>query len=78
MKKEYDFSKAKKNPYAAKLKKQISIRLDANIIEYFKDLAEEFDMPYQILMNLYLKECALDQKRPKLSWVNRSGKSEKK
>ena len=78
MKKEYDFSKAKKNPYSAKLKKQISIRLDANIIDYFKDLAEEFDMPYQILMNLYLKECTLDQKRPKLSWVNSSGKSDKK
>lgn len=70
MRKEYDFSHARPNPYAAKLKQQITIRLDPNVIEYFKDLSEQLDMPYQNLINLYLKECAFEQKKPKIQWVS--------
>lgn len=69
MRKEYDFSKAIKNPYAAKLKKQITIRLDESVIEYFKLLASEFDMPYQNLINLYLKDCSAEKRKPKLRWI---------
>lgn len=68
MKKEYDFSKARKNPYAAKLKKQITIRLDAPTIKYFKKLAQETGIPYQNLINLYLRECVSDEKRPNIDW----------
>lgn len=68
MRKEYDFSKATSNPYAAKLKKQITIRIDQNIIEYFKALASEFDMPYQNLINLYLKDCTIERRKPKINW----------
>ena len=58
MKKHYDFSKAKRNPYARRLKKQITIRLDTDTLEYFKELSEETGIPYQTLINLYLRECA--------------------
>jgi uncharacterized protein (DUF4415 family) len=71
MRKEYDFSKAVPNPYASKLKKQITIRLDESVIEYFKKLAGEFDMPYQNLINLYLRECSAEHKRPHLQWLGR-------
>lgn len=69
MKSEYDFSKMKgrKNPYAQRLKKQITIRLGQDIIYYFKSLAQESDIPYQKLINLYLRECV--QTHKKLSWV---------
>ena len=69
MRKEYGFSNAVKNPYAAKLKKQITIRLDESVIDYFKLLAAEFDMPYQNLINLYLKDCSAEKRKPKLKWV---------
>ncbi len=69
MRKEYDFSKAKKNPYLRLLKKQITIRLDEQTIEYFKNLAMEYGMPYQNLINLYLNECAHSQKKLMLKWV---------
>ena len=69
MRKEYDFAKAIRNPYASRLKRQITIRLDDNVIEYFKQLAEAFDLPYQNLINLYLRECAAEQKVPKVKWV---------
>ncbi|RKX30286.1 MAG: antitoxin [Verrucomicrobia bacterium] len=58
MRKTYDFSKARKNPYSKRLKKQVTIRLDEETIEYFKQLAEETEIPYQTLINLYLRECA--------------------
>ena len=58
MRKEYDFSKAKKNPYASLLKKQVSIRLDEGTVRYFKELAAEAGIPYQTLINLYLRDCA--------------------
>ena len=68
MRKEYDFTDSKKNPYASKLKKQITIRLDENTIEYFKVLSEKNDIPYQTLINLYLKDCADHHKELNLSW----------
>ena len=72
MRKNYDFSKAIKNPYAAKLKKQVSIRLDLTTIEYFKRLADEYGIPYQNLINLYLRECALKVKKPAFEWRERA------
>lgn len=68
MKKEYDFSKLKgrKNPYAQRLKKQVTIRLGQDIIAYFKDMAKETDIPYQKLINLYLRECV--QSHRQLRW----------
>lgn len=68
MRKEYDFSKAKKNPYIKKLKKQVTIRLDEDTINYFKDLSRETGMPYQNLINLYLRDCAASQKKLNLEW----------
>ncbi len=68
MKKEYDFSKAKKNPYIKGLKKQVTIRLDAETIDYFKGLAEDNNIPYQMLINLYLRECAQKHKKLNVSW----------
>jgi predicted DNA binding CopG/RHH family protein len=58
MRKEYDFSKASKNPYAGRLKKRVTIRLDEATVGYFKELAEETGIPYQTLINLYLRDCA--------------------
>ena len=68
MRTKYDFSKAKKNPYASRLKKQITIRLDDATIAYFKDLAEETGVRYQTLINLYLRDCAANQKKLSLRW----------
>ena len=69
MRKEYDFSKARKNPFANKLKKQITIRIDKPTIEYFKELALEMGIPYQQLINLFLRDCALTEKRPRIKWA---------
>ena len=68
MKVEYDFSKAKKNPYAKKLKKQITINIDIGTIDYFKSQSEKSGIPYQTLINLYLLDCAQNKKKLKLSW----------
>jgi uncharacterized protein (DUF4415 family) len=68
MRKQYDFSKAKRNPYAARLKKQITIRLDRRTIDYFKALAEEMGVPYQTLINLYLRDCAAKERKLSMSW----------
>ncbi len=68
MRKEYDFSKAKKNPYASQLKKQITIRLDSEAIDYFKSVSEEVGIPYQSLINLYLRDCAASNRKPNLNW----------
>jgi len=71
MKSHYDFSKMKgeKNPYISRLKQPITIRLDQGTISYFKALATELDMPYQNLINLYLRECALNHKKLELKWT---------
>ncbi len=68
MRKEFDFSKAKKNPYASQLKKQITIRLDEEAIDYFKSVSEKVGIPYQSLINLYLRDCAATHKQLNLSW----------
>ena len=68
MRKEYDFSNAKKNPYASQLKKQITIRLDEEAIDYFKSISDQVGIPYQNLINLYLRDCAATQKKLDLSW----------
>jgi len=58
MRNEYDFSKAKPNPYIKKLRKQISIKIDMDTINYFKKQTEETGIAYQNLINLYLSDCA--------------------
>ena len=68
MRKEYDFSTARKNPYAAQLKKQITIRLDEESITYFKTISENVGIPYQSLINLYLRDCAASHRKLDLSW----------
>ena len=68
MKKEYDFSKSRKNPYAAHLKRPVTIRLDVAAVAYFKQIAAELDMPYQNLINLFLRDCAMEKRRPKIEW----------
>jgi uncharacterized protein (DUF4415 family) len=68
MRKQYDFSEARRNPYAGKLKRQVTIRLDGGTIAYFKELAEETGVPYQTLINLYLRECAALRKKLTMSW----------
>ena len=68
MRKEYDFSAAKKNPYASQLKKQITIRLDEDSIEYFKGISDEVGIPYQSLINLYLRDYALSHRKLNLQW----------
>ena len=68
MRKEYDFSKAKRNPYAKYLKRQVTMRLDEAAIRYFKALAAETGIPYQTLINLYLRECAATGRRLTMHW----------
>jgi len=69
MREEYDFSKSIKNPYAKRVKKQISIRIETDTIDYFKALAEETGISYQNLINSYLTECAHENKKPELKWA---------
>jgi predicted DNA binding CopG/RHH family protein len=68
MRQEYDFSKAFKNPYAAKLTKQITIRLDDDSIGYFKEISDQVGIPYQSLINLYLRDCAAQNRKFDLRW----------
>lgn len=68
MRAEYDFSNARKNPYAKQLKKQITINIDNDAIDYFKKQSESAGIPYQTLINLYLKDCAQNGRQLKISW----------
>lgn len=68
MRKNTDFSKARKNPYARRLKRQVTIRLDEETLEYFRRLSDETGIGYQTLINLYLRECAASRKRLTLKW----------
>lgn len=68
MRDEYDFSDSKPNPYAQRLKKQVTIRLDQSVLDYFKALSEDAEIPYQTLINLYLRDCANSKKRLELHW----------
>ena len=71
MRQHYDFSKMKgeRNPYASRLKQPITIRLDKGTVSYFRTLATDLGMPYQSLINLYLRDCALHHKRLDLKWA---------
>jgi len=70
VKNEYDFSgmRSRKNPYASRLKKSVTIRLGEDVIEYFKSMAEESGIPYQSLINLYLRDCANHHRKLDISW----------
>ncbi|MBI2439988.1 MAG: BrnA antitoxin family protein [Lentisphaerae bacterium] len=72
MKKEYDLSKMKSrpNPYAKRLKKQLTIRMGVDIIAYFKAMASQTGIPYQNLINLYLRECVLSQRKLRMKWAS--------
>ena len=71
MKKEYDLAKMKSraNPFAAKARKAISIRLGVDVIDYFKQMADESGMPYQTLIDLYLRDCIIKNRKPEISWA---------
>lgn len=71
MREEYDIEKLnpRKNPYAEKLKKQITINIDSSTIGYFKEMSEEMGIPYQTLINLYLTDCAKNHKKLTMSWA---------
>jgi predicted DNA binding CopG/RHH family protein len=72
MRKNYDFAKMKgeKNPYLKHLKQPITIRLDKETVAYFKSLAVELGLPYQNLINLYLRDCAMLRRKPNLRWAS--------
>ena len=69
MREEYDFSNAKSNPYASKTKKQISINIENDTIQYFKKLASKVGIPYQNLINSYLSDCANKNLKLELKWA---------
>ena len=64
----YDFTNARKNPYAKRIKKQITINIDEETIAYFKGMAADSGIPYQTLINLYLADCAKEKRQPVISW----------
>ena len=70
MKTEYDLSTmtSRKNPYASKLKKSVTMRLSEDVIGYFKQMAEEKGVPYQSLINLYLRDCAVNHRKIDITW----------
>jgi antitoxin component of RelBE/YafQ-DinJ toxin-antitoxin module len=68
MRNEYDFSHSRKNPYVKQLKRQITIRLDTMAVNYFKEMAAELGMPYQNLINMFLRDCAIQKRRPVIQW----------
>jgi len=77
MKKNYDFSTAVRNPYAKRLKRQLTIRLDEETIDYFQGLSREMSLPYQTLMNMYLRDCAETRKRPHWSAASTTKRANK-
>ena len=74
MREEYDFTNARKNPYVQKEKKQITINLNSEVVEYFKQQAESSGIPYQTLINLYLTDCVINRRELKLSWSQKKSK----
>jgi len=70
MKTEYDLSKMKsrKNPYASKLKKSVTMRLSEDVVDYFKSMSEESGVPYQSLINLYLRDCIAQHRKVQINW----------
>ena len=74
MREKYDFSGGTKNPYAKSLKRQVTIRLDDHTVSYFKELSLEVGVPYQTLINLYLRECAASGRKLSLEWKSAAKK----
>ena len=74
MKTEYDLSKMKsrKNPYASRLKKSVTMRLSEDVIGYFKGMADEAGVPYQSLINLYLRDCVAQHRKINIAWPGKS------
>lgn len=72
MKDEYDLSqlKSRPNPYSQRLKKQVTLRMDVNVIEYFKTMAEDTGIPYQTLINFYLMDCVASERKLQLTWTS--------
>jgi uncharacterized protein (DUF4415 family) len=70
MRNRYDFSKSRPNPYAKQLKKSVTMRLGVDVIEYFKAMAEETGVPYQSLINLYLRDCAQQRRKLRTQWTS--------
>jgi predicted DNA binding CopG/RHH family protein len=70
MKAEYDLStlKSRKNPYASKLKKSVTMRLSEDVVAYFKNMADEANLPYQSLINLYLRDCLANNRKVQINW----------
>lgn len=68
LEKEFDFSKAVKNPYAKELKKQVTIKISPTVIDYFKDQASKVGIPYQTLINLYLSDCVNNKREIQMTW----------
>jgi len=75
MRKEYDFSRSRKNPYAKQLKRQVTIRLDSTAVDYFKQMAAETGVPYQNLINMFLRDCAAQKRRLVVDWPETTGKT---
>ena len=69
MREEYDFSEATPNPYTRRAKRQVTIRLDEQVIAYFRALADDVGVPYQTLINLELRDCMDNNRRPNLRWT---------
>jgi len=63
MRAEYDFSASRPNPYAKRLKQQVTMRIDVSALDYFKEQAAEVGLPYQSLINLYLADCASNKRK---------------
>ena len=74
MRREYDFSKAAKNPFVKQDKQVVTIRLDIGVVEYFKQLSAEVDLPYQTLINACLADCVRAKRHPSIIWEEGSGK----
>ena len=68
MREQYDFAKAKRNPYTGRLKRQVTIRLDEGTVKYFKGIAKEIGIPYQTLINHYLRDCAMSGRKLSMIW----------
>lgn len=70
MRKQYDLSKmkGKRNPYVKRLKQPVTMRLDQDTVAYFKTMAEETEVPYQTLINLYLRDCAVNERKLAMEW----------
>ena len=70
MKNEYDLStmKSRKNPYASKLKKSVTMRLSEDVVTYFKNMATDAGVPYQSLINLYLRDCLANNRKVQINW----------